>query len=527
MIKKILVLFCAVVMILTCFSACKKDGDNGEFFACGITEMPEHFDPQIAKTTSEKMVAVNIFDGLFKLCEDNKIEKCAVKDYSVSDDGLVYTFYIREDMKYYLTNYVKNYLEEKQATINQILTAEDFAFGIIRGILPETDAPDYELLSDVKNANAVHSGKMSADSLGVRVIDNYTLEITLEKASSDFLYALTQPISYPCHKQFFEITGGRYGLDEKYLISNGGFVLDEYNEDKSVIIVKNKEYKGSFDAKPSGVGFYLNSSTAQIAEKVDDGTYDVGFFQNESDKDELGRSVIKNEFQNRTCSLIFNMKDEFMQNSTLRTGLIACIDLTAVSDNPLNSVLPAFYEVDNSAVENISYSIDNARSNMIKAYDSLDIETLDLEILCMPEYESIAKALVNSWQKNIGVELNGIVTVAEKDEYTKKLASGEYDAAIYSMGVDSNKASDFLAMFTTDNSENVFNYSSAEFDRLANDLKSSYTNEKAVYCQSYLLKNAVILPLYAETTIYAVHKGSEGVYFSGDSSNLYFCKGQK
>lgn len=527
MIKKITALFCAAVMVVTCFASCKKEETTNKFFACGITEMPQHFDPQIAETVSEKMIAVNIFDGLFKLDENNQPQKCAVKDYKVSDNGLVYTFYLRDDMSYYISGDAEDFIEEKVATINQNITAEDFAYGIIRGILPETNAPDYELLSVIKNAEKVHKGEVSANNLGVKVINDYTLEITLERKNDNFLYALTQPVSYPCDKQFFELTAGRYGLDEEYIISNGGFYLSSISEEKNVVISKNTEYNGAFSVHPSGVGFYLNANTLDIAKKVDDGTYDVGFFVDDKDKEELGRSVIKTELENISCSLVFNMADETIQNNALRTGLVSCIDMAIVTENSLKSVLPSYYGVDNGKIESINYNIDNARSNMIKAFEELKIETLTLEILCTTEYENTAKALVNCWQKNIGVELNGIVTVAEESEFAKRISTDDFDMAICSLTVDSNNPADFLSMFTTDNELNVMNYKSNEFDRLVTDLKASPNNEKAVYCQSYLLKNAVVLPLYAETTTYAVNKDSFDIYFSGDSSNLYFYKAQK
>ena len=139
MIKRIIALFCAVVLITTCFASCKKEDTTNKFFAYGITEMPKHFDPQIAESVSEKMIAVNTFDGLFKLDENNTPVKCAVKDYKVSGDGLVYTFYLRDDMQYYISGDVEDFLEEKGTTISKNVTAKDFAFGIIRALLPETD----------------------------------------------------------------------------------------------------------------------------------------------------------------------------------------------------------------------------------------------------------------------------------------------------------------------------------------------------------------------------------------------------
>ncbi|MBQ5677432.1 MAG: peptide ABC transporter substrate-binding protein [Clostridia bacterium] len=527
MIKRIIALFCAVVLITTCFASCKKEDTTNKFFAYGITEMPKHFDPQIAESVSEKMIAVNTFDGLFKLDENNTPVKCAVKDYKISTDGLVYTFYLRDDMQYYISGDVEDFLEEKGTTISKNVTAKDFAFGIIRALLPETDAPDFELLSAIKNAAKIHKGELNSSAAGVKVINDYTLEITLDRKDVNFLYALTQPISFPCNQQFFELTAGRYGLDEEYIISNGGFYLSSISEDKNVVINKNTEYNGAFSPLPSGVGFYLNATTFDIAKKVDDGTYDVGFFYEDDDKDELDRSVVKTELKNIACSLVFNMADKTIQNNALRTGLVSCVDISLISENPLKSVLPSYYGVNNSKVEALSYNIDTARNSMLKAFDELKIKTLDIEIICTQEYENTAKALVNNWQKNIGVELNGIVTVLEEADFNKRVASDDFQVAICSLTVDSNNPSEFLSMFTTDNEMNISNYSSDEFNRLVNDLKSEPTNEKVVYCQSYLLKNAVVLPLYEETTTYAVHKDASGIYFSGDSSNMYFYKAQK
>lgn len=509
----------AFVLILTCFSGCKKE-ETGEALVCAISQMPTTFDPQIVSTTVEKMISVNIFDGLFKLDENGEPQKCAAVDYSVSSDGLVYTFKLQKDTYYHLSSAVKNFIEDKNATIEAKITAEDFAFGIIRSILPETNSKDFELLSIIKNANAVHNGTMGADALGVRAIDEYTLEITLEKPSNDLLYALSQPVSYPCDREFFELTGGRYGLAAKYIITNGGFYLSNVSEDKSVRIAMNSEYKGSHKVVPSAVGFYLNSDSVKVADKLDKGDYDVGFFTDEDAIDELGRKVQKNVLTNISCSLIFNMKKEPLQNLSLRTGLVSGINI----DETMQTLVPAYFGVD-GAVERISFNANNAHNTMIKAFEELKIKNLSVDILCTPKYEKMAKNIVNSWQSSIGVELNGTVTVAEEKDFNKKINSGEFDLAIYPITVDSDKASDFLKVFTT--GENVFSYSSDEYNRIWNDVKNNPTNDKINYAQSYLLKNAVVLPLISEDTVFAVAKGTSGIYFCGDRANVYFYKGQK
>lgn len=524
MFKKIISILMALVLISTCFSGCKGDEETGEALACAISQMPSTFDPQIATSTVEKMISVNIFDGLFKLDENSEPQKCAVVDYSVSSDGLVYTFQIQKDTYYYLSSAVKNFLKGKDVTIDAKITADDFVFGITRGILAETNSQDFELLSAIKNATAVHNGTMGADSLGVRATGEYTLEITLEKPDSDFLYALSQPVSYPCDREFFELTGGRYGLASKYIITNGGFYLSNVSEEKSVRIAMNSEYKGSHKVIPSAVGFYLNTDSVNVADKLDKGDYDVGFFTDEEAIDELGRRVQKNVLTNISCSLIFNMKNKNLQNLSLRTGLVAGIDLTHLADAPMQALMPSYFSVDN-AVERVSFNKDNAHNTMIKAFEELKIKNISVDILCTEKYEKMAKNIVNSWQNSIGVELNGTVTVADEKEFNKKINSGEYELAIYPITVDSDKASDFLKVFTT--GENVFSYSSDEYNRVWNDVKNNPTNDKINYAQSYLLKNAVVLPLVSEDTVFAVAKGTSGIYFCGNRANVYFYKGQK
>jgi oligopeptide transport system substrate-binding protein len=139
----------------------------------------------------------------------------------------------------------------------------------------------------------------------------------------------------------------------------------------------------------------------------------------------------------------------------------------------------------------------------------------------------MAKNIVSNWQANIGVELNGTITVVDDKEYQSKIRNGDFDMAIHNLVVDSDKAMTFLSMFRTDNENNIMAYSSEEYDRIVDDLNMNSTKQKATHCESYLLKNAVVLPLCYENTIFAVAKDTSGVYSAGDSSNIYFYKGQK
>lgn len=526
MFKKIISIFIASILLLTCFAGCKNE-DEDIYLSCAVDKMPRYFDPQVADSTAERIVAVNTFDGLFKLDENGEVQKCVVKDYNISADGLVYTFYLKDNTKYFISQKVQSWLEEKGTSVSDKVTAKDFVFGITRAVLPETNAPDYDLLSNIKNAEKVHSGEMPSSALGIRAINDYTLEITLERKTKGFLYALTQPISFPCNEEFFNLTGGRYGLDREYIISNGSFYLSDIKNEESVRFTKNEEYAGEFFALPTSVRLYVNTDEIEVAKKVDDGTYSIGVFTMDKAIEELGRKTTKTNLLNITTSLVFNMNKDDFKNTNLRQGLTYGIDVASVAQNPASNLITDYYNLSGGKVESLSYNKNNAKKKMIAAFKELGIDKMTVNILCTEEYQDMAMAVVNSWQTSIGVELNGTVTVVTADEFRMKIKSGDFDTAIYPLVVDSNQTKDFLKMFYTEDSENVFGYSSEEYDRQLVDLISGETNVKALACESYLLKNAVALPLQHEDTVIAVAKGVSGIYFAGNNANVYFYKGQK
>ena len=168
----------------------------------------------------------------------------------------------------------------------------------------------------------------------------------------------------------------------------------------------------------------------------------------------------------------------------------------------------------------------------VKNYDEKSWYTIDApKESIVAEYDNSKDAIgysyfyyVNTMYKKDTIKM---VAVNGVNPTIDTIKNGEYAAAVYPLTAESNRTVDFLGVFTTDSEANVFSYSSEEYDRIYNEFKLAPTLEKATDCQTYLLKNAVVMPISGESTVFAMARDVNGVYFAGDNSNIYFYKGQK
>lgn len=528
--KRFLCVTLALILCITCFCSCGKKETSGKSFAAAVSSLPGTFDPQIAAEDVEKTIALNCFDTLFRPDENGTLQCLAAESYTISSDGLVYTFKIRDGLKYYVPSKAQKFIEEKGGAVPSDITADDFAFGITRGILPETKAADFTLLSNIKNAEAVHNGEADAGSLGISTNGN-TLVITLQKPDKNFLFALSQPISAPCNEQFFNLTAGRYGLEQKYTVFNGAFYVSGVSDENSVTISKNSEYTGENAAVPASVTFYLNEDFAQIASKIKKGSFDCAFLDSASKKS-AGSKATEKSLTNITYSLVFNFSQERFASLNLRKGLVSAIDFSVFSGNRADGIVAPDYllageKISNKSVSTASTNIDSARKMLTDALAELDVSTLDIRILCTNDTQDIAKSIVNSWQKNIGVELNGTVSVMEQKDFDSAIAKKDFDIALYPLTSSSSDAKSLLSVFTSGSNMNFTGYKSEEYDRIFADLTENPTQENLTYVQSFLIENAIVTPLQFESKYFVCGETVSGIYFVYDTSNIYFGKGRK
>ena len=173
-----------------------------------LNSIPSTLDPQLVQTDDEATVVRCLFDTLLRYNAEGELICSAAESYT--KDGLTYTFKLKKDATW---------------TDGSSVTADDFCFGLIRAVDPETASPYAHTLSAIKNADKILAGKAKASSLGVTAVDDFTLKIELSQEDPEFLNTLTTPISMPCNQDFFNKAKATYGLSLDSILCNGSYYV--------------------------------------------------------------------------------------------------------------------------------------------------------------------------------------------------------------------------------------------------------------------------------------------------------------
>lgn len=558
MIKRILALFLALTTVLLCFAGCGKKVTTDKKFVYPIESDPECLDPQIADNASAKAVINNCFEGLTRIGSDGNVIPGAAERWTVSENKLEYTFYIRRGLNWYANRAALKRIDDENYKIPAV-TAHDFAFGLQRALSPETNAPDANLLYAIENAEEVHRGSKNVNSLGIQVIDDYTLKIKLSRRDDSFLQTLSMPVSMPCNQEFFKNAMGRYGLSEEYCLTNGPFYISKWNPDISVILTADKQiesdkkenkydkqaknrncYKGEFSVAPASVTFTVKSDSSLNAQKLNDGVYDAAYVPEEHISDLSEKNVTKFIYPNITWGFFVNCNDAVLKNQMLRIALLQSTDISKIDlpagSEPASGFIPPSCRVGDKSyreiagnVSHLAYSSLQSRQNWDKGLEQAGLASAQITVLCSTEHEQLVRKLIQNWQSILGISLMAKLETVEPADLLNAANAGNYSIALLPIKADGASPVKFLNQFT--NGKGYTKYNSAAFNNAVAKLQTvGDTNALAKGCKSaeeHLVKNGVILHLFSQSSCYAIRKDVEGIYFHPAAENIFFGLAEK
>lgn len=448
--KKIAAFLCTILYtasLFSCGSSSSSQGDgSGQMYDASLLNNPESLDPQFAEDESSNTVISNLYSGLMTLDSSGNVVCRNASEYEISPDGLTYTFSLREDNYWFIDTNDNDKIEEGEYFP---VVADDYVFAFRRILDPEMHSPYAEEFSCIKGGRASVSGAASPEEIGVTAADSHTLVIQLEHPSAEFLRLLATNAAVPCNEDFFLSTKGRYGLDDKSVMSNGAFFVRQWFYDpygKNNILYMKRNSVNSNDEQrvyPSYLSFTIERSFNAIAELFKDEDIDC--------LTTLDRSRYKsskydvNPVRSITLGLIFNDQDETCSNKNLRKALAYSIDRETVSEKINDDVAVAcgiippavnllgrsYRELTDDNLFGL-YDESAAAEYMKKAKRELNAETLaPVKILVSTETvdSSYLHIVTQHWQDVLGSYI-GIEEVTS-EEFEQRLAEGDYQIALY------------------------------------------------------------------------------------------------
>ncbi len=539
--KRIISLIFIFALIMSVFSSCKEEETETQLYY-PVTEDFSCIDPQIASGESSKLIAYNCFEGLVRIDEDGEIVSAGADSWTVSDDSLTYTFSLRQDAKWYLTNTSKEEMSDSDPEKSRIpadfdtrVTAKDYVFGLRRAVNPETGAADGKYLASIKNASEILAGKMLAEELAVEAVDDYTLRITLSQADPNFLYYLTRLAAMPCNEQFFNACRGRYGLAMEYMLCNGVYMVYRWTEGSVIRLEKNPLYTGKSTAQNDRVWVYYVEDATTVASKIEKGTYDAGYvsaYDSVQFRDKEGFSMTSRN--DVLWGYWFNCASTDFAITDLRLAFASVTDksmLTAAeyiegkTERILLSSLSPYYDYSPTAVE---YSEEKAASYFSSATANNEdvLTSLTVSVLTTEDFAEGVTKQIQLWQRVFGLDVK--IDIQTRETAIEMLSSGNYQIAFLPMTVTATNTAEYFRTFMSLSDYNVAGYSNSNYDELINSLSGTMSEQQKteVYksCEQSLISHAVVVPAFTEASYFVTGKGVSGIY-SFSESEVYFRNG--
>lgn len=519
---------CAVALTLalgmSVFAGCGSSNSDALIYNLG--EDPETIDPTLNTSSGAGSIIDNAFEGLMRLDENEKAIPGVAESVDESADGLVYTFHLREDAKW---------------SDGQGVTAKDFEYSWVRALTKETAAEYAYQLFYIKNGQKFNEGKATRDELGIKVIDDYTLEVTLE-APTAYFKELTAFTTYmPLREDIVSADPEGWALDPATYVSNGPFKLVQWDIKDQLVFEKNEEYWNAKEIKLPGVVFKLvtDQNTAYASLKA--GDFDMVDTVPPSEIASGQEEGLVTIYPNlATYMLVLNVGKQstlpedvkkVLNDPKVRRALSISIDRKAIVENVTKSgQVPAYSYVpkgilneegkdfaDKEYYDANQANVEEAKKLLAEAgYPNGEgLPTLEFMYNTEGDHKLVAQAIQQDWAK-IGVNVE--LVNQEWKVFLNTRQEGQYEIARHGWSGDYVDPMTFLDLWVTGGGNNDAGYSNAEYDALVNQAKAESDQAKRWelmrQAEDILMEDMPIIPLYYYTKVKAAKPEVKGVRVS-------------
>ena len=493
-----------------------------------LNNEPDGIDPNVTNNSFATPFLSNCFEGLVTYDEKGEVVPGNAESWESNNDLTVFTFHLREGLKW---------------SDGTALTANDYVYSALRVLTPETTSQYVNMISDyVVNGQEFYDGTASAEDVGIKALDDNTLEFTLKASCPYFIDLVSMWVYFPVQQATIEANGDKWTASAEAYVSNGPFKITEMNMGESMVLEKNENYWNAENVTLEKLTFryVLDTSTALTAYESGevDGVRTVPSSDLARLKAENAGLVSTPNYG--TVYYDINCSKEPYNNPLVRKALNLAIDREALINNvaqvdgqPAYSFLAPGYVVDGKDVTegrsdyglSSTADVEGAKAALAEAGypDGEGFPTLQLSFYSDDNVKKIAEAIAEMWEKNLGITVE--VSSAEWAVFYDAVQSGNYEVAAMGWSADYVNPMSFLPLLYTNDVTNNSFYSNPDYDAIVDQIKVE--KDPAKFAELVLQADELVsaeypvLGLYYKSNTYLIKDYIEGVYMVS-SSNIYF-----
>lgn len=499
-----------------------------------IASEPPTIDPAIATDTTSGAIIDNVFEGLTDTTPEGEVIPALAESWDMSEDGLVYTFYLREGTLW---------------SNGDEVVAGDFEYGWKRALNPETLSQRAEFLYVIEGAQAYNNGEGSADDVAVKALDDYTLEITLVSPTAYFTELLGMYTFLPVHQSVVESNPDwAVGLTDDY-ITNGPFLLTEWVHQSHFVLTKNDQYWDKENVALDEVHVQIIESQATQSNEYMSGSLDylgspygevaLGMIDEFADQ-----GILKTQPISAIYWYVINTTDPTMANVNIRKALALAVDRQNIVDNITKggqvpalgyvpNVIPGFEE-DRGYFEDADY--DSAREYLAIGLEELGLSdpselTINISINTSEAHSVIAQDIQEKWARELGI--NAEIDNTEWQVYLDRLDTKDFQVGRIGWTGKYNDATTYLDNYkTADAGNNDTGWESEEYKELLDQAMFELDVEARLdllrQAEAIMIEDMPVIPLYYYSNAYVQNEKLHGMDYDGvgriNLKNVYFAE---
>ncbi|AEA17199.1 MULTISPECIES: peptide ABC transporter substrate-binding protein [Bacillus] len=489
------------------------------------TENQEIPTMDVSKSTDTlgSQILGNTMEGLYRLDKDNKPIPAVAESSTKSEDGKKYTFKLRKDAKW---------------SNGDPVTAKDFVYGWQR-LLDKNTAAEYAFIAFyIKNAEAINKGEKPLTDLGAKAVDDYTLEVELEKPVPYFLNLMAFPSYYPLNEKFVKEKGDKFGLEADTTLYNGPFVMASWKHEQGWQLKKNDQYWDKKTVKLEEINYSVVKEVATKVNLYDTGSIDFTLLSGEfvdkykSNKEEYGEYSEASTFFLR-LNQKRNGQDTPLKSKKLREAIALSIDKKGLANVILNNgskatdqlvpkglaTGPDGKDYQDTFKNGLKYDPKKGAAAWEAAKKELGKDQVTIELLSYDD--GTAKKIADYFKDQIEKNLKGVTVNTKIQPFKQKLkleSAQDYEVSFAGWSPDYSDPMTFIDMFESKSPYNQMSYSNPKYDEMVakagNELLSDPKKRWETLGKAeklFLEEDAGLIPLYQTGRAYVMKPNVKGI----------------